>query len=100
MPSVSPRFSDPVRRPWENQPRVPAGSGDGSQWTDGGRGDGKPSDRPILLASDYDIGKLVAEIPVPGGRRCVYRFDFGSVVVHGWVNAPCTPKVPSSGVVH
>lgn len=83
------------RRYDPNQPRVPAGSAEGGHWTSGGRGS-----TGRLLAQAYSFGTLVAEIPVPGERRCVYRFDFGSVVGGGGVYVRCLPRIPSAGVVH
>jgi hypothetical protein len=46
------------------------------------------------------FGTLLAEIPVPGGRRCVYNFGSYSVVVPGPTNFQCQPTVHWSGVVH
>ena len=89
-----------------NQPRVGAGVPEGGQFVGAGGvssrvryGSGsKPSDNIVLAG--YSFGILIAEIPVPGGRRCVYEFDFGNVVVPGAVHLECSPKVPSSAVTH
>jgi len=94
------------------QPRLPAGTPDGGQWaSDGSSASIRASARdqlskrprsgePRRLVAQYDIGRLVAEIPAPGGRRCVYKFQHIAVVVHGSVNFPCSPTMPSAGVVH
>jgi hypothetical protein len=79
-----------------DQPRVPAGSPDGGQWTSG-EASGEQS---LQIAQAYSFGSLIAEIPVPGGRRCVYQFSFGAVVVGGGVYVRCLPRIPSAGVVH
>jgi hypothetical protein len=90
-----------------NQPRVGAGVPEGGQFvganglSSGMRDDGpaaKPSGNIVLAG--YSFGILIAEIPVPGGRRCVYKFDFGSVVVPGAVHLGCSTEVPSSAVTH
>ena len=74
-----------------DQPRVPAGNPDGGQWTSGsGAGmrrspqGAKPRDDVVLAQGDFGI--QIAEIPVAGGRRCVYRFSAFSVVVAGAAN--------------
>ena len=48
---------------WASQPRVPGGHPDGGRWTEAGGG------ADVAL---NDRGRLVAEIPVRGGRKCVF----------------------------
>lgn len=76
---------------WAAQSRVPRGNPDGGRWTTGGGG------ADVAL---NDWGRLVAEIPVRGGRKCVYRFETFSIVVDGPVNFPCQDRVPWSAVTH
>jgi hypothetical protein len=66
------------------QPRVPAGNSDGGQWTQ--------------IASGFGI--LLTEIPVPGGRRCVYNFGAFRVVVPGPINFQCPLLMPLAGTTH
>jgi hypothetical protein len=47
-----------------------------------------------------EFGRLTAEIPVPGGRRCIYDFGAVSVVVPGPVNFPCMTAVPLAATTH
>lgn len=81
----------PERRYDPDQPRVPAGHRDGGQWTSGGGSQ---------VVQGYSFGVFLAEIPLRSGRLCVYRFDFGSVVVPGPVNFRCVRLMPSAGVSH
>jgi hypothetical protein len=46
------------------------------------------------------MGTLVAELPYPGGRNCVYKFEFGSVVIPGPTNLSCPKMLPSAAVTH
>jgi len=73
------------------QPRVPAGNVGGGQWTSGGGAD--------IAANDYG-GNLAAEFMIGDGRRCVYSFDFGLVVVPGPVKFPCPRWTTSAGTSH
>jgi hypothetical protein len=79
-----------------NQPRVPAGDPAGGQWTNH---QGSTDDAPVVLAQ-AGFGVLVTEIPVPGGRRCVYNFGVFSVAVPGPVNFRCHRRAHWSGVTH
>lgn len=84
-----------------DQARVPAGG----QWTDeggtGGRAnrdtDGANQRTRIAQAG---FGRLVAEIPVPGGRNCVYNFGSFSVVVPGPARFRCMVLMPLAGTTH
>jgi hypothetical protein len=88
------------------QPRVPAGNPDGGQWTDGGGADARQRARATSRARErqrlaqYSMGVLIAELRYSGGRDCVYRFDFGRVVVPGPRNFPCPREVPAAAVSH
>ena len=73
-----------------NEPRVPAGNPDGGRWT-------RANETRI---AQYSIGTLIAEIPIPGGRYCVYKFDFGTYSVPGPINFRCPQRVPSAAVTH
>lgn len=79
-----------------NQSRVPAGNTGGGRWTHDRDGAG---DRPIKLAQ-AGFGKLVAEIPVPGGRRCVYNFGVISIAMPGAANFRCSSRMHWSGATH
>ena len=88
-----------------DQPRVPAGNRDGGQWTSGARDANSPSgaganSQESTRVVQAGFGHLVAEIPVPGGRRCVYNFGTFSVVAPGPTNFPCPVLVPWSAVTH
>ena len=95
---------------WQNQPRVPAGNEDGGQWTAEGGGatnDVQTQDavlsfdqsNPTFAAGGYSFGFLTAELPFfGGGRYCVYKFDFGSVIMPGPTNMLCPRMVPSDVV--
>jgi hypothetical protein len=86
------------------QPRVPAGSREGGRWigaftVPNQQTAENATSRPTVLAQP-GFGRLVAEIPVPGGRRCVYNFGVFSVAVPGAANFRCSPRVHWSGVTH
>ena len=99
-----------------DQPRVPSGSREGGQWTDAGGGQGgygggradaniPANAKPTQFGSGRQVaqagfGRLIAEIPVPGGRRCVYSFGTISVVVPGPGNFHCPPSSPLAGTTH
>jgi hypothetical protein len=89
-----------------NQPRVPAGNPDGGQWTSGdGGGDADRrelvDDRPRQTElAQSGFGTLVVEIPRPGGRDCVYKFSFFSVIVRGPASFRCSPFAHWSAVTH
>jgi hypothetical protein len=87
-----------------SQPRVPAGSREGGRWIGAFTLPNQQTventtSRPTVLAQS-DFGTLVAEIPVPGGRRCVYNFGRISVVAPGPTNFRCSRTMHWSGVVH
>jgi len=91
-----------------DQARVPAGNAGGGQWTDegaAGRGIGSTSrssngaDRQTRIAQ-AGFGRLVAEIPVSGGRNCVYNFGTFLVVVPGPANFRCMALMPLAGTTH
>jgi hypothetical protein len=79
-----------------NQPRVPAGDSAGGQWTNDKDSTG---DAPVVFAQ-AGFGRLVAEIPVPGGRRCVYNFGVISVAMPGAANFRCSSRMHWSGATH
>ena len=85
-----------------NQPRVPAGSREGGRWLGTApiqqTVENAPPAPTVLAQSDF--GTLIAEIRVPGGRRCVYSFGRITVVAPGPTNFNCSPTVHWSGVVH
>jgi hypothetical protein len=78
---------------------------DQGRWTTYGNGsrppqaEGGESPENMKIAQ-AGFGTLIAQIPVPGGRRCVYNFGSYNVVVPGPTNLPCQPMVHWSGVVH
>jgi len=85
-----------------NQPRVPAGSSDGGQWTDGGGGGGSGSvgDQIVRIAS-AGIATLVAELPYTGGGRyCVYDIGGRHVIIPGPNYAACMPWTTYAGTWH
>lgn len=88
-----------------NQPRVPAGNPDGGRWFGAfSLPDQRPAQdetrpKPTVLAQ-AGFGRLIAEIPVSGGRRCVYSFGVFSVAVPGAVNFRCQPRLHWSGATH
>ena len=88
-----------------NQPRVPAGNPDGGQWVGAFNvpaqrpAQSETQPRPTVLAQP-GFGRLVAEIPVPGGRRCVYNFGPISVVAPGPTNFSCPSRAHWSAVTH
>lgn len=84
------------------QPRVPAGQREGGRWvgTSSGSGTGRTDDRVQRVAQSYSMGRLVAQIPRKVGFDCVYKFDFGHVMVPGMTNLGCQRIVPSAGVTH
>lgn len=55
---------------------------------------------PIDVADNYSWGDLIADFKTGSGRRCVYKFDFATIVVPGSDNFPCTAKVLSSAASH
>lgn len=78
------------------QPRVPAGSQEGGRWTsDTSNGDGQRT-----RVAQAGFGPLVADIPGPGGRRCVYRFGTVNVMIPGPVNFRCPASMHWSGTTH
>lgn len=88
-----------------DQPRIPGGQPGGGQWTEDSSA--SRSDAPALLISEYERGTLVAELPyaidagAPAiGRKCVYRFSFGDIIVEGSKYFACSPKAFSSEVTH
>lgn len=84
-----------------DQPRWSIGDPRGGQWKPKEGGNGNPDDETeTLLASNYSFGQLIAEFETGRGRRCVYRFDFGTFVVPGPDNFLCPRKVPSSAASH
>jgi len=94
----------------DSQPRVPAGSPGGGQWTSGDGGD-TINDGLLGLqsvASNIDaFGRLTAELPkidflsgLTSGRWCVYQFDTFTSIVEGPTNLSCPAWVPWSAVVH
>lgn len=90
------KYSDP------NQPRVPAGQREGGRWS--GNTSDPDTDRvgadTQRVAENYSFGTLVAQIPRKIGYDCVYKFDFGHVMVEGMTNLGCSPFVPSAAVRH
>lgn len=88
-----------------NQPRVSAGNPDGGQWVGAFTLPGQPRQQdekpsPPMVVAQAGFGMLVAEIPVPGGRRCVYNFGVLSIAVPGAANFRCTPTAHWSGLTH
>lgn len=83
------------------QPRWPAGSPDGGRWSPGSQGSRETVDDPAMLSTvAYDFGRLLEEVPYPGGRHCVYRFSYGDVLVEGPRLRSCPQTVLSSAVIH
>ena len=93
----------------DSQPRVPAGSPDGGQWTSGDGGGGIVDtigsfvDIPLQFVS-MEWGTLIAELrPAFGtdtGRLCVYQFGDQSVIVPGPNNFSCLPNVTWASTWH
>jgi hypothetical protein len=83
-----------------DQPRWPAGDPLCGQWRPGEGGGVEVAKPPVLLASGYSFGKLIAEFETGLGRRCIDRFDFGTFVVPGPDKFLCPRIVPSSAVWH
>jgi hypothetical protein len=87
-----------------DQPRVPAGSSDGGQWTSGDGGASGESDKIPSNArpAQYEIGTLIGQAIIRNGigRMCFYRFSFGIVMVPGATNLGCLSTMPSAGAVH
>ena len=83
----------------ENQPRWPAGDPRGGQWRPK-EGGGEVSEGVDQVASGYSFGQLLTQFETSLGRRCVYRFDFGTIVVPGSAHFLCAGRVPSSAVTH
>jgi hypothetical protein len=97
------RFEMRYNPDYEAELRIPLGETGGGRWADGGGGGGNRVTRPtrlIATAGDYSVGRLVIQFMTSDGRRCVYRFDFGTIVVPGANNFSCSEKVPSAAVVH
>jgi hypothetical protein len=100
------RLVDIKYRP--DQPRVPIGQPGGGRWAGGDAGDSRSTTdegpkahaRERQRLAQYSMGVLVAELPYPGGRSCVYKFGFGRVVVPGPRNFPCAREPPSAAVTH
>jgi hypothetical protein len=88
----------PSRKYSPDQPRLPGGQSGGGQWTSGAGGSSSASDSPRV--ADIAWGSLVADFQTDFGRRCVYQFSFGSIVVPGPNIASCQSRVPSSAVTH
>jgi len=92
----------------QNQPRVPASSPDGGQWSSDGVGrpgeaaDVEPSPEPDRTrVAQYSIGTLIGQSRVQGrGWVCFYKFSFGTVMVQGPTNLQCQTWVPAAGVSH
>ena len=83
-----------------DQPRDELG-----RWTDGGEAQPapltqKPSAQGTIRVAQVGFGRLIAEIPVPGGRRCVYSFGSFGVVVPGSANFRCSARIHFSGAAH
>lgn len=91
-----------LKRFEHNQPRVPAGQSDGGQWVGNSSRSGtdRTHDHVQRVAQSYSMGTLVAQIPRKVGFDCVYKFDFGHVLVPGMTNLGCQRIVPSAGVTH
>ena len=75
------------------------------RWTDGGEArpaprTQKPSAPGNTVVAQVGFGRLIAEIPVRGGRYCVYNFGSYSIIAPGAVNLRCSARVPSSAVTH
>jgi hypothetical protein len=87
-----------------DQPRVPAGTRERGRWTGAFAAPNQPSAQdtasPPTRLAQAGFGTLVAEIPVPGGRRCVYNFGVISIVAPGSVNFHCVSRMHWSGVTH
>jgi len=97
-----------------NQPRVPAGSPDGGQWTDGGGGgrtipasagrDTNDSNDSVRVASQIEFGVLLGQSPIHptrgGGRDCFYRFSYGIVAVRQSATFACPDRIPWSAATH
>ena len=90
-----------------DQARVPAGDPGGGQWTDeggAGGGDVNRSRNGTSVArqrvAQAGFGRLIAEIPVPGGRNCVYNYGTFSVVVPGPARFRCLVLMPLAGTTH
>jgi hypothetical protein len=89
------------------EPRISAGNPGGGRWTRiGGIGrapslERAPSRQQSELA-EGDIGTLISELRYPGGngRKCVYKFSFGSVIVEGPRYAACKGDVFWFEVTH
>jgi hypothetical protein len=72
---------------------------DGDADTSDAAAQGDVSAEAIRIAQ-AGFGTLIAEIPVPGGRRCVYGFVSVRVVVPGPISFPCAPRAHWSAVTH
>ncbi|MCK9917792.1 hypothetical protein MXD81_52505 [Microbacteriaceae bacterium K1510] len=86
-----------------NRPRVPAGDPTGGQWTGvGARSSGDPREDTgqRTRVAQVQFGRLVAEIPISGGRNCVYNFGSFSVVVPGPARMRCPATSPLAGTTH
>lgn len=85
-----------------DQPRWPAGSPQGGgRWSPRSeRSIGTVDDPAMLSTVAYDFGRLLEEVPYPGGRYCVYRFSFADVFVEGPRSFGCQQRLPSAAATH
>jgi len=87
-----------------NQPRVPAGSPDGGQWTDGGGGGGAASPRPSPRrlatrereSSASDGWTLRAREKIEGGERTLHAGPGGALIASERRTGPFTGARTSS----
>jgi hypothetical protein len=84
----------------EGEHRLPPGQTGGGQWTGVAGIQTTPTSRRIAAVGGYSVGRLVTQFITSDGRLCVYRFDFGTIVIPGANNFSCSEKVPSAAVVH
>jgi hypothetical protein len=96
------RLNLALKRFDHDQPRVPAGQREGGQGVGNSSGSGtlRTNDHVQRVAQSYSMGTFVAQIPRKVGFDCVYKFDFGHVLVPGMTNLGCQRIVPSAGVTH
>ncbi len=98
----------PARKYSPDQPRLPAGQSGGGQWTGGGvalTSDfgsliGPEGGGEALSFASYTWGRLIAEFETGFGRRCVYQFDFGAIVMPGPIIGRCWDRMLPSGASH
>jgi hypothetical protein len=50
--------------------------------------------------ADLGFGRLIAELPGPGGRRCVYQFGTLPIMIPGPVNFRCPTTMHWGGTTH